>query len=896
MNYTRDSIERKEELYESYSQEIEKRVGVLLLRSLVLLFLSVIIVASFGTFGIFSGIIANTPDIASVNIAPSGYATFIYDSDGNQLQKLVTSNSNRISVSLDNVPEYLQKGVIAVEDERFYQHNGIDAKGIIRALYVGLKNRFKFTEGASTITQQLLKNNVFTTWTEESSLIDRVKRKFQEQVLAVQLEEKLTDSLGSKKAAKDRILENYLNTINLGAGTYGVQAASRKYFMKDAKELTLSEAAVIAGITQNPSRYNPIRHPDYNSERRDKVLKNMLEQGYITQEAFDEAHADPVYDRIRNAAASQESTNTVYSYFVDELTNQVVTDLQKYKGYSETQAYQALYSGGLRIYTTQDMDIQNIVDEEYANPENFPNGTEYSMDWALTIQTPDGELHNYSREMLRKFFQENLDPEFDLLFDTVEQGNGYIENYKMHILDDNPGAEIIAERSSFAPQPQSSMVIMDQHTGYVKAIVGGRGEKTASLTLNRATQATRQPGSTFKIPSTYAPALDDGVITLGTVLVDEKYNYDNGRPVNNAELGVYRGEMTVRDAITYSINTIAVKCIDKITPRVAFEQLLKFGFTTLSEMNDIYQPLALGGIYNGVTNLELTAAYAAIANDGTYTRPIFYTRIEDQDGNIVIDNTPETSTAIAKTTAGLLTSALQDVVTRGTAQEVQLECGMPVAGKTGTTSSYNDVWFIGYTPYYTCGVWAGYDSEETLPDEGIYRSYHKILWKKVMDKLSEGKSNARFHMPDGVITEEICTKTGLLAKRGCSSTIEYFAAGTAPTTYCDGDHASWWDDEYYDDYDDDYDRWDYNRNEDNEEPSGGNAAAEAAAEAEERHSSEREEEGGGNEGQETTDNAGNGDADGGGGDDGGGDTGGDGGGENTGGDGGGDEADGGDEE
>ena len=835
MNYTRDNIERKEELYESYSQEIEKRVGVILLRLLVVLFVSVIIVSTFGTFGIFSGIIANTPDIASVNIAPSGFATFIYDSEGNQLQKLTTSNSNRISVALDDVPEYLQKGVVAVEDGRFYQHNGIDAKGIIRALYVGIKNRFKFTEGASTITQQLLKNNVFTTWTQEQTLIDRVKRKFQEQVLAVQLEEKLTKDLGSKKAAKDRILENYLNTINLGAGTYGVQAASRKYFRKDVKELTLSEASVIAGITQNPSRYNPIRHPDYNSERRLKVLGDMLIQGYITQEDYDAALADPVYDRIQNAQASQDDTNTIYSYFVDELTNQVVSDLKKYKGYSETQAYQSLYSGGLRIYTTQDMKIQDILDEEYVNPENFPNETEYSMDWALTIKTTDGELHNYSREMLRKFYRENLDPAFDLLFDTVDEGNNYINDYKTHVLDDNPGAEVIAERSSFAPQPQSSMVIIDQHTGYVKAIVGGRGEKTASLTLNRATSTTRQPGSTFKILSTYAPALDSGHITLGSIYNDEKTNYSNGRPVNNAESGNYRGPTSIRDAIIYSINTIAVQVITEITPRAGFDQLLKFGFTTLSERNDIYQPLALGGIYNGVTNLELTAAYAAIANEGTYTRPIFYTRIEDQDGNVVIDNTQETNQAISKTTAVLLTNALQDVVTKGTGQDVQLDCGMPVAGQTGTATAYNDVWFVGFTPYYTCGVWAGYDSEETLPEEGNYRSYHKILWKKVMDRLSATKADAVFRMPDGVVvTEDICEETGLIARGGCPSRTEYFAAGTAPTTYCDGDHAYWWDDDYDDDYYNDYDY--------EEETENTNAAAAAAAEAERERSDQKAQE------------------------------------------------------
>ena len=322
MNYTTDAIERKIDQFESTSQEIEKRVGVIMIRLLLIAFISVILIGGFGVLGILSGIVANTPDVASVNIAPSGYATFIYDSEGNQLQKLTTSNSNRISVSLDKVPVALQKAVIAVEDERFYLHNGIDAKGIVRAFVVGVRNRFRFTEGASTITQQLLKNNVFTNWTEESR-VDSVKRKIQEQFLAVELEEKLEEELGSKQAAKDRILENYLNTINLGAGTYGVQAASRKYFGKDVESLTLSaasrkyfgkdvesltlsEATVIAGITQNPSRYNPIRQPEKNAERRIKILNDMVEQGYISQESMDEALADPVYDRIANAQSTNE--------------------------------------------------------------------------------------------------------------------------------------------------------------------------------------------------------------------------------------------------------------------------------------------------------------------------------------------------------------------------------------------------------------------------------------------------------------------------------------------------------------------------------------------------------------------------------------------------------------
>lgn len=796
MNYTTENIEKIEERLESSSLGFQRRIGVMLLRLLLIVFISVLVVGIFGTLGIARGIIANAPDISDINIAPSGYATFIYATDNNgneiQLQKLTTSNSNRIAVSIDDVPIHLQNAVIAVEDERFYQHSGIDAKGIIRAAVVGVKNRFKFTEGASTITQQLLKNNVFTTWTQEVTLLDRIKRKFQEQFLAVQLEEKLIEDLGSKEAAKKRILENYLNTINLGGGTYGVQAASKKYFNKDVKDLDLAEATVIAGITQNPSRYNPIRHWDYNLERREKVLGDMLRQGYITQEEKDWAIAesDRVHQEILDAqTVIAQTENTVYSYFIDELTEQVVDDLQKQKGYSETQAYQALYSGGLKINTTLDIDMQAICDQEYANPENFPEGTIYEMDWALSVQDAAGEVHNYSREMLRSFYQENGHPDFSLYFNSPEEGQVFIDDYRSKVANPEEGNTIIAETSSFTPQPQSSMVIIEQNTGKVKAIVGGRGQKTASLTLNRATNTTRQPGSTFKVLAAYSNAIDTGKLTLGTVIVDEPYKYSDGTDVHNWLTDTYQGNLTVRDGIANSVNVLAVKAITEYsTPEEAYNQLLKFGFTTLSSRYDVYQPLALGGIYNGVSNLELTAAYAALANDGTYIKPIFYTSITDNDGNVIIDNTPEETHAVSKYTAALLTSAMQDVVMVGTGQNLQLECGMPVAGKTGTTSDYNDVWFVGYTPYYTCGVWAGYDRDEHLPDEGIGHTYHQILWKKVMNRISQTQVVRQFKMPEEMLKKEICLDTGLLSTYGCNSRLEYFAPNTAPTKTCDSSH------------------------------------------------------------------------------------------------------------
>lgn len=286
----------------------------------------------------------------------------LYDDAGNQIRKLAAPDSNRLPVTLDQIPEDLQHAVVAIEDERFYEHNGIDVKGILRA---GVKaiTTGDFSEGASTITQQLLKNNVFTNWTSESTQLERFTRKFQEQYLAIQVE---------KKTDKNTILENYLNTINLGAGSYGVQAASRQYFDKDVWDLNLSECATLAGITQNPTKFNPITNPDSNQKRRKEVLQHMLDQNYITQDQYDEALADDVYSRIQAAQEKNSSTeNTVYTYFEDELTDQIINDLMNIKGYTKTQATNLLYSGGLKVYTTQDSTIQNILDEEYSDPSTI---------------------------------------------------------------------------------------------------------------------------------------------------------------------------------------------------------------------------------------------------------------------------------------------------------------------------------------------------------------------------------------------------------------------------------------------------------------------------------------------------------------------------------------------
>ena len=569
MNYGKKSTAKKRTALISRSSMMGKRARVSFIRVLFVSLIALCIAVTCLGVGSFRGVIDTAPDVDDIDIMPLGYATFLYDDAGNQIRRLAAPDSNRLPVTLDQIPVDLQHAVVAIEDERFYEHNGIDVKGILRAGMKALTTG-DFSEGASTITQQLLKNNVFTNWTSESTQLERFTRKIQEQYLAVQVE---------KKTDKDTILENYLNTINLGAGSYGVQAAARQYFDKDIWDLNLSECATLAGITQNPTKFNPIINPDSNRKRRKEVLQHMLDQNYITQDQYDEALADDVYSRIQAAQEKNSSTeNTVYTYFEDELTDQIINDLMNIKGYTKKQATNLLYSGGLKVYTTQDSKIQNILDEEYADPSNYPDTVQYELDYALTVTDPDGNQVNYSKEMLQLYFQ-NEDPDFDLLFDSPEDGQTYVDKYKASILAN--GSKVLAERVNFAPQPQSSMSVIDQHTGYVKALIGGRGEKTASLTLNRATDTTRQPGSTFKIVSTYAPALNEKGMTLATTFEDEPYEYPDGSPVNNATRS-YNGTTTIRTAIQNSINVVAVKCLEKVTPELGLKYLDNFGFTTLA--------------------------------------------------------------------------------------------------------------------------------------------------------------------------------------------------------------------------------------------------------------------------------------------------------------------------
>ena len=784
MNYSSEGIKNTQSSMTSIGTKLGKKFILLIVQVALIAVIGIGVLGCAAGLGVFKGIIDTSPDITNIDVTPTGFSTFIYDKQGNQTAKLVASDSNRIPVSWDKIPANLAHAFVALEDERFYSHNGIDIKGIMRAGVTAVQSR-NLSQGASTITQQLLKNNVFTGWTSENSTIDKVKRKIQEQYLAIQLE---------KTMSKEDILLNYMNTINLGQNTLGVQAASLRYFNKNVYELNLSECAVIASITQNPSKYNPISHPDYNKERRDKALRNMLEQEYITEEEYEKAMADDVYSRIQNNNDTVDESN-INSYFDDAVTEAVYNDLIDL-GYNETQAYTLLYSGGLSIFSTQDPDIQRICNNVTSNPETYPEGTRYLLRYRLSVERANGDIENFSSEMFKRYFKETSNASFNMLFPSPEDAYTAIEEYQNYVM--NPGDSVMSESVSITPQPQISLTIADQSTGEVVAMIGGRGTKEASRTLNRATSTTRQPGSTFKVVSTYAPALDSAGLSLAQVYDDAPFNYMSGTPVHNWYSG-YRGINSIRDGIRDSLNIVTVKCLTQIGPQLGYDYLLNFGITTLEsgkEVNgmiysDIQQSLALGGITNGVTNLELNAAYATIANQGVYIVPKLYTKVVDHDGNVILDNTAlQTRQVLKPTTAYLLTSAMQDVVTSGTGGSVNFG-NMAIAGKTGTTSDYNDVWFAGYTPYYTATTWAGFDNNTKLsstPEKNLA----KTVWKAVMKQVHENLEYESFPVPGGLVSAAVCSKSGKLPVPGlCDACIksEMFEEGTVPNEYCDVHYA-----------------------------------------------------------------------------------------------------------
>ena len=614
-------------------------------------------------------------------------STIIYDRY-DQAASEVFVNQNRTQVALADLPPYLPQAFVSAEDNRFYEHMGIDPVGIARALWADLRTG-SAAEGGSTITQQLVKNAFLS---DDKSL----RRKIQEAILALEVEHHYT---------KQEILEFYLNRIFFGNGAYGIQAASQLYFNKDAKDLTLGESALLAGIVRSPSNYNPFASRDLAKRRQETVLDQMVKYGNITEQDAAQAKQEqlPYHEGAKSAYQ--------YPYYTDEVVSETENILQQQEMTLDT-AQNLIYNGGLKIYTALNIPAQQKMESVFANKASFP---------------PD---------------------------------------YK-------------------GQQVQGAMVLIDQHTGQIQALVGGR-QHSVARPFNRVTQAERQPGSSIKPIVVYCPAIEKGY-TEAFVQDDAPATFGPKTFYNDDD--TYRGSITMRTALEYSINTYAVKLLDLIGVDYGYGYATRMGITSLDPDKDKNLSLALGGITNGISPLEMAGAYAAIANQGIYIKPYCVRKILDSSGGLLYEVKPQQQVVISQQTAYIMTDLLESVVKVGTGTNAQLD--RPVAGKTGTTSGKADAWFIGYTPEYTAAVWTGFDSQENMENiPGVFgATYPALAWKAVMQTATQDLPVTDFPMPAGLVQVTVDNKTGLLPSADSPAgklENDVFVQGTAPTQYSMG--------------------------------------------------------------------------------------------------------------
>lgn len=689
-------------------QKFSKRhpKAALAIRIIALILVIAIVIGAGVIVGMIYGLWGQDFEISEDELIITGNST-ILDLDGNVIAEL-SGDENRKIITLEEMSEYLPKAYVAIEDERFYEHSGVDIKRTAGAIFTYIVNGGSSSFGGSTITQQVVKN---ITGEDDDTGVAGVIRKVKEWVKAYQIENMLS---------KDQILELYLNLIFVGAGNSGVEVGAEYYFGKTAAELDLVECAFLAGINNAPNAYNPYGENGYeeSEEKREKinnrtktVLGKMLELGYISQEEYDEACAE-----VDEGIEFEESTKSanIYSYHTDATIAQVINDIAEAKNWSTEYATTYVYGGGLTIYSTQDTEVQEEIEEVMET-----NGSQYAQ---TSSQTTD------------------------------EDGN-YV-------------------------QSQAATVVIDNDTGYVIGVVGGLGEKTTSRGLNRATQSLRQTGSAIKPLADVLPALEEGLITAATLYNDCQTEFEGEYTPSNES--TYKGIISVRSALTTSQNIPFVKIMAELTNSVSRSYLEKMGITSIDSTNDVGLSLAIGGLYQGITPLEMAAAYATIANDGVYRTPLFYTKVVDSQGNIVLEPEQETTQVCSEENAYIIKDMLKDVVesSNGTARYCAIS-GIDVAAKTGTTNNHYDRWMCGFTNYYTAATWYGFDVNEYVVSN--WRSPAGQIFSAVMSSIHEDKANSSFEEPDGIVTLKVCSATGLKATSKCSSTYsEIFAEGAEP--------------------------------------------------------------------------------------------------------------------
>ena len=656
----------------------------------------------------------NDQQMLDLSMQKAKYTTIFYADDGEtELARAYDPEAgNRIWVDYDKMPQQLLDAVVAVEDKRFWEHNGVDflttSKAGISAILqkIGLTGFYDgATPGASTITQQVVRNIT------NDRAVDGAEgwaRKLREIFRALNVEKYYT---------KQQIIETYLNLASFSQNCSGIQAAANVFFNKDVSELTVAECATIVGTTKNPYAYDPYTHWEANQQRKEYILGLMLEQGKLTKEEYNAAISQEIV-----LATGTNSNATIQTWFVDYVTDEVCRDLAEKQGITEAEAYQNLISGGYRIYTTCEERVQDILEDYYASPDNFPavNNEEY---------------------------------------------------------------------------PQSAFVITDTN-GAIKGIVGGNRGKEGNRIWNRASDTTRQIGSTIKPITSYVLGIEKDIITYSTVIEDrqvvvnpDEVSYSQPLWVPKNEYNSFKGFVTVRTAIIRSINTVAVQITQKLGTTTSYD-FLKYSLNvdTLTAGDDSYSPMALGSLSKGMTLVKLAGAYQMFGNGGVRTEPYSYTRVEDTFGNVILEKNTVPNRVISAETATVMNRLLQEVTgSEGTGAAANLgTMNIPVAGKTGTTDDSVDQWFVGVTPYYVGVCWLGYDSRYQTDDQGNIKYYANgnpipnsiryssypppKIWKAIMSQVHEGVSGKSFETSNNVTAYQYCKLTGMLAGDGCTET------------------------------------------------------------------------------------------------------------------------------
>lgn len=828
-----------------------KKIAAIIIKILLItiLFLGSIMIVFAGiTGGAILEVMKTAPkiDADAIKYEMSQNSTVV-DEDGNEVDAIATSQYREI-VSYDDIPDNLKNAFVAVEDERFIDHNGIDIISILGSMVENFKAG-AIVRGGSTITQQLARNTYLTN-------DQTYERKIKEIYLALEIEDHLS---------KEEILGAYLNRVFMGQNSYGVQAAANTYFNKDVKDLNLAQCAALAGIVQSPSEYSlykAIKTSEVTDERvlgeftidgtkysavfnesplkrENYVLDKMYELGYISEAEMKEAKG---FDIAKSIEPAERANTEITSYFNSLLEKQVVAKLMEKEDMSENQAWDRLYYGGLKITTTLDQEMQRELEDIYANFSAHLMGDTSGWDvppllnmkydnWGNIVNS-SGKLLYYAKG---NFLNENNDIRLSA-DDAHKDDNGnivlttnkaYLDQTKLvfrnyyslddtnrnlrthrvgavdlgtnkniyldedeniviskNFLDQNEDFIKAYDDGTFSVskdfydmdlegviQPQSSTVIIDHKTGHIKAIMGGRDQKGQRI-LDRASSVPRQPGSSMKPIATYTPALDNG-FNLATGIDDVPFMIDeDGKPWPNNVYGYYMGVKPLREALKLSINTTAVATLDKVGIDTSLQYLKNFGiikengkdnFVTSDENRETNDEnlaaMGLGAMTNGLTALDMTGAYAALANGGKYLEPLTFSKIVDSQGKVLFEDKDKiTHEVTSPETAYQITSALEDA---GKSYGNIFLNGTEFATKTGTTDDYNDFWCLGYTPYYTVGIWMGCDNQN-ISLTGTSANRAALMWNVINNKILEGYEAAQFDVPKGIVSMEVDTMSGKL--------------------------------------------------------------------------------------------------------------------------------------